>query len=77
MKNVIQKREIFELATLKIRSLFLNSQKTIPQTFIESERAEHDWTIAILTIFVSYNYTRAMFDFNKCSISFFFVPHIA
>ena len=37
----------------RLRAERVNSLNIIPQTSIELERAEHDWTIAVLIIFVS------------------------
>ena len=47
--------EIFESTEEKTKNikLLFNSLKTIPSTFAEWERTEHDWTILVLNIFVS------------------------
>ena len=47
--------EIFDATGEKRENikLLFNSLKTIPQTFVEWERAKHDWAISVLNIFVS------------------------
>ena len=51
-KYFLNELEIFEATGENIKLLF-NSPKTIPPTFVEWERAKHDWTISVLNIFVS------------------------
>ena len=54
-KHLSKELEIFEETgeTTKNMKLLFNSLNIIPQISIELERAEHDWTIAVLIIFVS------------------------
>ena len=71
-KHVSKEFEIFEATsgmTKNIKLLLNSLHIIIPQTSIELERVEHDWTIAVLIIFVSLNHTGEMLDFNNCSIS--------
>ena len=54
-KHLSKELKLFEETggATKTIKLLLNSLNIIPQTSMELDRAEHDWTIAVLIIFVS------------------------